>query len=131
MHGPRLATVVVVALAALLVAYVSDGSGAATKTIATASTSDFRVALTATNLGGGGGAPEARVTLTTSRKTDGGWRRTGVHRLPGTYFWKTVTGPLAVCLLDLRTTGAPRVLVRMLQSPSLGCGPQATFRLTR
>jgi hypothetical protein len=129
----------VIALAGLLAAYVSsspargDADAAASRAIATASTSDFRVVLTATKLGGGS-APIARVTVTTSTKTGGGWRRIGVDRLAGTYFWKTVTAPRAVCRLELRTTGSatsrPRALVQLLQTPSVGCGPQAAYSLT-
>jgi hypothetical protein len=139
MRARRVAVAGVIALAGLLVAYVSSSPArshvgtAASKTIGTASTSDFRVVLTATKLGGST-APEARVTVTTSRKTGAGWRRTGTARLAGTYFWKTVTGPQAVCRLELRTTGgatsSPRAVVEVLQTPSLGCGPQAAFSLT-
>jgi hypothetical protein len=110
-------------------------STAATRTLATATTTDFRVVLVATNLGGGGGAPPARVTVRTfERRAAGGWRPTAERRLPGTYFWKTITGPRAVCRLEITTGGGlgkqPRVVVQLLQSPSLGCGPTATQRLT-
>lgn len=139
MRARRVAIAGVIALAALLVAYVSSSparihaDAAASATIGIASTNDFRVVLTATKLGGGS-APGARVTVTTSRETGVGWRRTGVDRLAGTYFWKTVTAPRAVCRLELRTTGgvtsSPRALVQLLQTPSLGCGPQAAYSLT-
>jgi hypothetical protein len=138
MSGRRAAAATVIALAAMLAVYVSSSpargdAAAGTARIGTATTSDFRVVLTATKLGGGA-APEARVTVTTSRKTGAGWRRTGTDRLAGTYFWKTVTGPQAVCRLELRTTGgvtsSPRAVVQVLQTPSLGCGPQAAFPLT-
>src|SRR5688500_17801619 len=116
----RIPAAVLVVFTALVVAYAAAGAArseraaAETKTIASASTSDFRVVLTATKLGDGG-APSARVTVTTSRKVAGDWRRTGGGRLVGTYFWKTVTGPRAVCRLELRTTGgvteSPRAVV--------------------
>ena len=126
-------------LVALLVAYVSasparsDGAAAATRTIGTVSTSDFRVVLTATRLGGGG-APSASVTVRTSERASAGWRRTGTHRLAGSYFWKTLAGPRAVCRLEVRT-GAPgprfepRALVQLLVTPSLGCGPVSEMAL--
>ncbi len=139
MRVRRVAVAGVVVLAGLLVAYVSSSpagshaGAAASRTIGTASTSDFRIVVTATKLGGGS-APEARATVTTSRKAVAGWRRIGVDRLAGTYFWKTVTAPRAVCRLELRTTGSatsrPRALVQLLQTPSLGCGPQAAYSLT-
>jgi hypothetical protein len=139
MRGRRVAAAGLLALAALLAAYVSSSpagseAAAASKTIGAASTSDFRVVLTATRLDGGS-APSARVTVTRSRKVGSSWLRTGATRLAGTYFWHTVTGPRAVCRLELRTTGgataSPRAVVGLLQSPSLGCGPQAAFPLTR
>jgi hypothetical protein len=139
MRGRRVAMAAVIALAALLAAYVSssraggDSAAAASRTIGTASTSDFRVVLTATKLDGGS-APAAQVTVTTSRKVAGDWRRTGGGRLVGTYFWKTLIGPRAVCRLELRTTGgvteSPRAVVQLLQTPSLGCGPQVAYSLT-
>ena len=139
MRGRRVAATALVAFAALLVAYVSsspagsDTDAATAKTIGSASTSDFRVVLTATKLEGGA-APAARVTVTTSRKAGSAWRRTGVRHLAGTYFWKTLTGPRAVCRLELRTTGgatsSPRAVVQLLQTPSVGCGPQSVHSLT-
>jgi hypothetical protein len=105
------------------------------KTIATATTNDFRVVVSATNLGGGGGAPTAAVTVRTFARADGAWRRTNERRLAGTYFWNTVSGPLAVCRLEIRTTATkarvrPRAIVQLLRSPSLGCGPATTHLLT-
>jgi hypothetical protein len=139
MRARRIAIATLIALAALLVVYVSSSparspaEAAPSRTIGTASTNDFRVVLTATKLGGGS-APAARVTVTTSRKVGSGWHRTGVSRLAGTYFWKTLTAPRAVCRLELRTTGgvtsSPRAVVQLLQTPSVGCGPQAAYSLT-
>jgi hypothetical protein len=119
------------ALVALaLVTARADAAGEA-KTIATTTTTDFRVVVSATNLGGGGGPPEARVTVRTFERADAAWRRTSERRLAGPYFWKTITGPLAVCRLEIRTLPArPRAFVQLLQSPSLGCGPVTQHRLT-
>jgi hypothetical protein len=103
-------------------------------TIASATTSDFRVVLVAAKRSDGA-MPEARVTLTTFEQLRGRWQRTGVHPLSGSYFWKTVTGPRAVCRLEIRTGGAqarfsPRAIVQLLLGPSLGCGPSSAYRLT-
>jgi hypothetical protein len=112
-----------------------DSSAAREKTIASTTTSDFRIVVVAETRGGGGGAPSATVTVTTSKRVRGTWVQTGVHRLRGTYFWKSVTGPRAVCRLDVRTTAAragfrPSVVVQLLISPSLGCGPASEYPLT-
>ena len=123
-----------VSAALVVLALVTGRADAAgeTKTIATTTTTDFRVIVSATNLGGGGGAPEARVTVRAFERAGGAWRRTSDRRLAGPYFWKTITGPLAVCKLEIRTTGGrPRALVQLLQSPSLGCGPITEHRLAR
>jgi len=102
-------------------------------TIASATTSDFRLVLVATKRGGSA-IPEATVTLRTFEQLDGRWQKTGVHPLRGTYFWKTVTGPRAVCRLEIRTGGArpqfsPRAVVQLLLSPSLGCDSASSYRL--
>jgi hypothetical protein len=128
--------VVVVALVAAALATARDeGASAAAKTIASTTTSDFRVVVSAANLGGGGGAPEAAVTVRTFERSGGDWRRTSERRLAGPYFWKTLTGPQAVCRLEIRTTAAktgfrPHATVQLLRSPSLGCGPVNAHRLT-
>ena len=102
-------------LTAVLVsaAVATGGSGAGTaaasatsRTIASTTTSDFKVLVSARNLGGGGGAPSAAVTVRTFERAGAGWRRTNERRLAGTYFWKTITGPLAICRLEIRTTAA-------------------------
>jgi hypothetical protein len=110
------------------------GSTQATKTIASTMTADFRVVVSARNLGGGGGAPAAEITVRTFERSGGAWRRTSERRLAGTYFWKTITGPLAVCRLEIRTTAAkprfrPHAVVQLLRSPSLGCGPASEHPL--
>jgi hypothetical protein len=125
---------VVIAVALVAGAYASGGTEARSataspgfRTVASTTTSDFRVVVKAVRRDAGA-APEATLTLTTFERHRGAWKRTGTHRLAGTYFWKTVTGPRAVCRLEISTTGAqanfrPRAVVRFLVSPSLGCGP--------
>ena len=127
--------VVVVALVAAALATAGGEQARATaKTIASTTTSDFRVVVSAANLGGGGGAPAAAVTVRTFERSGGDWRRTSERRLAGPYFWKTLTGPYAVCRLEIRTTAAkagfrPHATVQLLRSPSLGCGPVSTHPL--
>jgi hypothetical protein len=127
--------VAVAALVAAALATAGRGQDQPSRTIASATTGDFRVVVRATNLGGGGGAPAAAVTVRTFERSGADWRRTGERRLAGTYFWKTLTGRLAVCRLEIRTTAArpafrPHATVQLLRSPSLGCGPATTHRLT-
>jgi hypothetical protein len=128
-----LAAVVAFAAAALAIAGTSEGRNmqAGSQTIAEASARDFRTVLTATKTSGGA-APTAAVTATSFERRDGRWARTGTRELPGTYFWKTVTGPRAVCRLEIRTSGAgaafrPRARAQLLVSPSLGCGRASTY----
>jgi hypothetical protein len=119
---------VLAGLASLALA-TGGASAAETRTIAESSTTDFRVVVQATNLGGGGGAPAATVTVRTFERSGGAWRRTNERRLAGTYFWKTITGPLAVCRLQIQTTRRPHAIVQLLRSPSLGCGPASEHPL--
>jgi hypothetical protein len=120
--------VVVVTLVAAALATARGGEASTTaRTIASTSTSDFRVVVTAAQLDEGP-SPSAALTATTFTRAENRWRRTGRHRLGGSYFWKTVTGPRAVCRLEMRTTGSsaafkPRAIVQLLVTPSLGCGP--------
>ena len=102
-------------------------ASATAKTIASTTTSDFRVVVTAKRRGGGA-MPSAALTATTFARAQSGWRRAGTHDLGDSYFWKTVTGPRVLCRLDLRTAGPgtafkPRAIVQMLVTPSIGCGP--------
>jgi type II secretory pathway pseudopilin PulG len=125
---------VVIAVALVAGAYASGGtearSGTAStkvRTVASTTTTDFRAVVEAARRGAGA-APEATLTLTTFERHRGAWQRTGTHRLAGTYFWKTVTGPRAVCRFEITTAGAqakfrPRAVVQFLLSPSLACGP--------
>jgi hypothetical protein len=134
--GRGIVGIVLSVLATLVsLALLTGGASAAeTRTIAESTTSDFRVVVQATNQGGGGGAPAATVMVRTFERSGGAWRRTSERRLAGTYFWKTITGALAVCRLELRTTGArarfrPHAIVQLLRSPSLGCGPVSEHAL--
>jgi hypothetical protein len=120
------------------IASPSDSRGPLASTvrrvIGTVTTSDFRVVLTARQTGAGGGAPSAIVRVTTSRRVVGRWQQTATHRLKGTYFWNTATGPRAVCRLEIRTAGTqptfqPYVVVQLLASPALGCGTTQRFHL--
>lgn len=132
----RSVAVTFVLVVALVAAALATAQAPRTgKTIASTTTSDFRVVVNATNLGGGGGAPAAAVTVRTFERAGGDWRRTSERRLAGPYFWKTLTGPHAVCRLEIRTTAAkagfrPHATVQLLRSPSLGCGPVTAHRLT-
>jgi hypothetical protein len=67
------------------------------------------------------------VRVGIARRVGGNWRERGERRLDETLFWRTVTGPRAVCRLEIATAGRspafrPFVTVQLLQSPSLGCG---------
>jgi hypothetical protein len=109
-------------------------SAAETRTIATSTTTDFRVVVSATK-SGAGIAPAATVTVRAFERAGSTWRQTSSQRLAEPYFWKTLTGPRAVCRLEIRTGGGrtgvqPRAVVQLFRSPSLGCGPTATQRLT-
>jgi hypothetical protein len=115
------------ALAVLLVltAAVAAPAGAApAETIGTVASVDYRVVVTARR-SSGGSAPTARVDATTYRWSHGGWQRLGTRRLAGTFFWKVVSSPHAVCELAIATAGGrakPQATVQLLISPSLGCG---------
>ena len=106
----------------------------ASRVIAVATTSDFRVVVTGRQAGAGGSPPSAVIRVTTSRRIGGRWQQTATHRLKGTYFWNTATGPRAVCRLEVRTAGAPPsfrpyVVVQLLLSPALGCGTTQRLHL--
>ncbi len=100
-------------------------------TVGLITTVDFRVAVVAERLSGES-PPTAEVSVEFARRVGGRWRELGEKRLDETYFWRTVTGQRAVCRLEIETAGPggrtrPYVTVRILQSPSLGCGP--TYRI--
>ena len=117
---------VTVALSIVSVALAGGGTAAPSARIAELSTTDLRAVVTATRRGNET-PPTAQVIVTTFKRATGGWSRTGKHALPGTYFWNTVTGPNAVCRLDLRggsqaPTKRPRLVIQLLTTPSIGCG---------
>jgi hypothetical protein len=121
-------------LACSAVAVALAASAAAARTVATATTTDFRVVLTASKGKPAGGAPTAAVRIQLYGRSGHGWRPTASRRVPGTYFWNTVTGGHAVCRLDLRTAGEARnfrpvALVQLLVTPALGCGRALSYPL--
>jgi hypothetical protein len=100
-------------------------------TVAVVTTHDVRVAVVAKRASGGS-APTAEVRVGLARRAGAGWREVGERRLEETYFWKTVSGPRAICRLGIGTTGArpsfrPYLILQLLLSPSLGCG--RTYRI--
>jgi hypothetical protein len=101
-------------------------------TVGTVTTGDFRVAVVALR-STGETPPTAEVRVAYARRVNGRWRELGEKRLDETYFWNSVTGPRAVCRLEIETVAPgrrsfrPAVTVRLLQSPSLGCGN--TYRI--
>jgi hypothetical protein len=108
---------------------------AAVAAVATMTTRDFRVAVVARRLDGGG-TPTAEVRVGLARRVGGSWRELGERRLGETYFWNTVTGPRGVCRLAVASAGSsstfrPSVMVQLLLSPSLGCGRAHRIALPR
>ena len=121
-------------LPTVVLALAVAASAAAARTIATATTTDFRVVLTASKGKPTGGAPSATVRISLYSRSGDGWRSFANRRVPGTYFWNTVTGGHAVCLLEVRTAGdAPGfrsvAVVQLLVTPSVGCGRARSFPL--
>jgi hypothetical protein len=111
-----------------------DVSATDAKLVASAETRDVRVDVTAEKVGDVGGAPTAVVRVGIRTRVNGTRWSENSHRLKGPYFWHTVTGPRSLCRLDIRQTAArprfrPHVVVQLLRSPSLGCGPAHRFRL--
>jgi hypothetical protein len=109
----------------------TDGSQTTRKTVASLTTRDVRVVVEATRVNRGA-TPAARVRVAIARRVRGTWRELREARLRQTYFWHALTGPHAVCRLELATTRSrvayrPYVVVQLLQSPSLGCG--RTYRI--
>jgi hypothetical protein len=102
-----------------------------TASVALLTTRDFRVAVVAIRLNGGA-SPTAEARVAVAQRVGASWRESGERRLDETYFWRTVSGPRAVCRLEVMTAGSqpsfrPHVTVQLLLSPSLGCG--RTYRL--
>jgi hypothetical protein len=129
----------VVAVAAMLIvvgptaASRNDASAGAQRfaSVGVITTADYRVAVIAERLTGET-PPTAEVRVGFARRVGGRWRELGERRLEEAYFWRTVTGPRAVCRLEIETAGPcgrarPYVTVRLLLSPSLGCGN--TYRI--
>jgi hypothetical protein len=120
---------VVLALASAAVVNASGQSAA--KTLADVSTVDYRAVVVADKTSGGA-APTARVHVISYVRAQGHWQRAAARQLAGWYFWKTVTAPRAVCRFEITTAGRavagqPGVIVQLLASPALGCGPVATI----
>jgi hypothetical protein len=93
--------------------------------VATLTTRDFRVALGAYRVDREA-TPSADVRLAVARRVGSSWRESGETPLRQTYFWHAVTGPRALCRLEISTGGSqqsfrPHVTVQLLLSPSLGC----------
>jgi hypothetical protein len=110
----------------------NDASASAQRfaSVGVITTADYRVAVVAQRMSGS--PPTAEVRVGYARRVGARWRELGERRLDETYFWRTVTGPRAVCRLEIETAGPgarirPYVTVRLLQSPSLGCGD--TYRI--
>jgi hypothetical protein len=119
--------IVTVAVAGLVAAGAQ--AKARNATVGVVSSKDYRAVVTA-HRASAGGAPTATVDVTTYARRGAAWRRLATKRLGGTYFWNTVTSPRAVCSLQLVTAGAsPRVVVRLLVTPSIGCGHPTSVRL--
>lgn len=137
----RGSTITLVLAALLLTVAVAGGRAAATAprtlargtaTIASATTTDFRVAVVA-HRSSGGAAPSAAATLTSWERRGDHWQRSGTRALAGTYFWKTLTGARALCDLRIVTAARstrPHVVVQLLVTPSLGCGKAQAFELS-
>jgi hypothetical protein len=135
--GANLLSLSVVALAITPSAAGSPSHPAETTTkrvatVAIVTTRDFRVAVVAQRLDGGA-TPTAEVRVAIAQRIANRWRERSETRLNETYFWQPVTGPRAVCRLDVATatspTRVPHVAVQLLRTPSLGCGPLHRFRL--
>jgi hypothetical protein len=93
------------ALTAAALVLIATAEGAATHStltaaIATASSTDFRAELVARR-SSGGSAPTATVTLTTFERNGSVWRKLTSKRLDGSFFWKTVSSPRAICRFEL------------------------------
>jgi hypothetical protein len=136
----KLRIVVMVVLVALLGALSASESRSSAQssaqlvvTVGEVTTQDYRAVVLAHRLGG---APRtAKVRVGFARRVSGRWRELGERRLDETYFWRTVTGPRAVCRLEIETVGPgarvrPSVTVRLLLSPSIGCGNTYRVPLT-
>jgi hypothetical protein len=115
-----------VLLTAAMLALAAPALAAApTKAVASVGKSGVRAVLTAHRTSGGL-SPTASVTVVGYRASGGKWIRTGSVPLGGTYFWKVITHPHAVCRLKLTGTN---LTVSLLETPSIGCAPVRTMRV--
>lgn len=96
--------------------------------IAVATAGDFRVAVTATP-GTDPDMPTATARVTGYVRDGDTWRPVGRERLGDEqgWFWHTLTGAGAVCELAVGDEPDPHVTIRLLVSPSLGCGEPMRF----
>lgn len=136
MLGIRTALLVQVAVTALVIV----ASGAAARdtaarptTLASATSLDYRVVVSARK-NSGGSTPTAAVIIAIYKRSNSSWHSAGSKRLSGTYFWKTVSAPHSVCRLEIDTASSstgvrPRAIVQLLVSPSIGCGKPQTILL--
>jgi hypothetical protein len=115
----------VLAAAGLALAVPAAGAAPPSKAVATVSNAHYRAVVRAAKTSGGA-APTAAASLVVYSRSHGSWRRTRTQSLPGTYFWKTLTAPHAVCRLHLASA---KLSVSLLVTPSLGCAPVKTVRL--
>jgi hypothetical protein len=128
-RAAQFVTLLAVTLALVLTASAAAANATrASATIATASSTDFRADLVARRAGTGN-APTAIVILTTFQRAGSAWHKLESKSIAGTFFWKTVTGPRAICRFELASAVQPHVEVQLLLTPSIGCGKTTSIRL--
>jgi hypothetical protein len=125
----------VLALAATAAALAADASAAPRKTRVVAATTAgaYRAVLTAVKTSSGP-APTAALSVATYVRSRGAWKRTGTRRIDGTFFWKSLSAPHAVCRFAIARKAAPvHVVVEPLVTAALGCGSvvNVDFRVLR
>jgi hypothetical protein len=112
-------------------AFDAAASGRQTRIVAGATVGKYRAVVTASKTSTGA-APTATATVTTYVRSGGTWKRTGSHRLDGTFFWKTITAPHGLCRFAIARTPAPvHLVVQPLITPAIGCATSATFGFGR
>jgi hypothetical protein len=123
----RIVPLLVAVLAAAVCAAEVSAARSQTRTVATATVGTYRAVVTAAKTSVGP-APTAKVDLATYVRSGSRWKRVGLHRLDGTFFWKTITAPHGLCKLAVVRKPAPvHVVVQPLITPSIGCGASVTF----
>ena len=130
----RVSVTVLIAVSGLMAASVGSAAERAatnTKTIATVATIAYRAVVVARR-NSGGRAPTAAVSIDTYERSGRLWQRIDARALSGLFFWKTVTGPHALCSFEIATSSGgggtrPHVVVQLLRSPSLGCAGAQTI----